>query len=422
VEEKKSSGNIDNPEILSPSLDTPASDLHGKIGNASRNPLASEEKKQALSQRLAEAFRDGIASTNPDYEKRPESRIPPLPRSTLQEPGAGRILDRVIQEGGSAAAVVGDKAANVLGAFVQLVKKAPSLTQKYVDAFREGAATVKAREGRERREDAPTGASKKGTPLDGRVILDRVVKVGESTAAFVREAVAVVNPGEVIGAGQKVRVCKKRINDLYIEIGSEAANSWNDGLVEMEKLDALIDELRKNEEEIHNLQAHLAEVAAMKKAGATRIRSPQTVKKEAVFTPAPDKADNRGKAVVPDAKPDEPFDHPAEVADMPQPDEPVDHTPEAEDLPQLEKRHDVTPDVPSEVAGVSVSQATDSELPASPSIPEETAGAEAAPQEEAGGEADRTKPEETEVNREKAKEYPTGARSGGSSGKHKKIR
>ena len=386
MEEKKHSGSIDNLEILSQSDDSPATVLSDKIGSASRSPVASEEKKPALSQRLAVAFRDGVASANPDYEKRSEVKIPPLAKNSRQKPGDGGILDRVIQEGGSAAAVVGDKAASVLGAFVQMVKKAPALTQKYAEAFREGAATVKSQEGRERREESPTAAKNKVAPSDGRAILDRVLKAGESAADFVREAVAVVNPGEVIGVGQKVRMGKNKINNLYIEIGSEAVNSWSDGLVETEKLAALIDELRKNEEEILNLQAHHAEVAAARKTGAAKIRSPQTVKKDAAFTPATDEEDNRVDEGVSHAKPDESVDLPG-------------------DLPQPENSHEVVPDV----ADISVSAVPDAESSASHSIPELTVDAEAAPQEEISGEADRAVSEESEVSREKTKVDPPGA-------------
>ena len=385
MEEKEHSGVIDNPEILSQTPDPPATDISDKIGSAPGNPFTSEEKKPALSQRLTEAFREGVASANPDYEKRPEVKMPPLSRNSLQDPGDGGILGKVIQEGGSAAAVVGDRAASVLGAFIQLVKKAPAMTQKYAGAFREGAASVKSREGRERREDAPTAARKREAPSDGRVILDRVLKAGESAAGFVREAAAVVNPGEVIGAGQKIRICKKRINNLTIEIGREAVNSWSSGLVETEKLTALLDELRKNEEEILNLESHRAEVAAAKKTGAAR--SPQTVKKEAAFTPATNKDDSRVDAGVSGAKPDEPVGQPEGAGDLPQP----------------ENRHEGAFDV----ADISVSAVPDSESPESKSVPDGTVDA-LVTQEAVSSGADRAMPEEPEVSQENTAANPAG--------------
>ncbi|MGA2332050.1 MAG: hypothetical protein ABSG75_09840 [Syntrophales bacterium] len=383
MEEREHTGVIDNPENSSPSPDNPATDVSDKIGSASRNSSASEETKPALSQRLAEAFREGVASASPEYEKRPEVKTPPPAKSSLQEPSGGGILDRVIQEGGSAAAAVGDTAANLLGAFVQLVKKAPSLTQKYAEAFREGAASVTSREGRERREEVPRAANKKGPLSDGRAILDKVFQAGESAAGFMRQAVADVNPGELFGTGQKIRMCKKKINNLYIDIGREAVNSWSNGLVETEMLASLLDELRKNEEDILNMQAHLAEVAAARKTGAAR--GPQTVKKEAAFTPTTDKEEDRVDAGVSGAMTDELVDHPG-------------------DLHEPEIRIDVAP----YVADLSVSAVSDSESPEGRSVPEGTVDVEAAPREEMSGEAGLVMLEETEVSRKKPKGDPSG--------------
>ena len=283
MEEKKPSGGIDNPEIPSPSADSPIRDVDDQIGSTPRNSVESEEKRPALAQRLAEAFREGVASTKADYDKRPEVRIPPLAKENRQESSDAGIRDKVIQEGRSAAAGVGDKAASALDSVVQLVKKAPAMTHKYAEAFREGAASVKPREGRERREVRPPSAKKDGSPSEGRVILDRVLQSVGSAAEIVRGAVANLKPGEVSGAKRKIRRCKKKIRNLYIEIGREAANSWAKGPVETEKVAALLDELRKNEEEIQNLQEHIAEVAAARKMKAARG---EQAAKGAVVTPA----------------------------------------------------------------------------------------------------------------------------------------
>lgn len=212
MEKRQPSGAIDNPEVIFPSDNSPTTDIKDEIGNTSRNSLESEEKRPALAQRLAEAFREGVASTKSDYDKRPEVRIPPPAKKNRQEPSDAGVLDRVIREGGSAVAVVGDKAASALDSVVQLAKKAPAMTHKYAEAFREGAASVKLRESREQRDDLP--------PV----------------------------------AGKKIRMYKKNINNLYIEIGREAVNSWGKGPVETEKVAELLDELRKNEEEIQNLR------------------------------------------------------------------------------------------------------------------------------------------------------------------------
>jgi hypothetical protein len=232
---------------------------------------------------LAEAFREGVASTKPDYDKRPEVRIPRLAKETRQESSDAGILDRVIQEGRSAAAGVGDKAASASDSVVQLVKRAQARTHKYAEAFREGVASVKPREGGERREARPPSAKKDWSPPNGRVILDRVLQSVGSAAEIVRGAVSYRKPGEVSGAKRKIRRCKKKIRNLYIEIGREAANSWANGPVETAKVAALLDELRRNEEEIQNLQEHIAEVAAARKMQAARG---QQAAKGAVIAPA----------------------------------------------------------------------------------------------------------------------------------------
>jgi hypothetical protein len=232
---------------------------------------------------LAGAFREGVAAAKADSEKRPEVRIPAPAKEDRPESSEGRILDRVIQEGRSAAAGVGDRTASALDSVIQLVKKAPDMTHKYADAFREGVASVKPREGRERREVRPPSGKKDGSPSEGRVILDRVWQSVGSAAEIVRGAVANRKPGEAGGAKQKIRGCEKKIRNLYVEIGREATTSWAEGPVETEKVAALLDELRKNEEEIENLREHIAEVAAARKMQATR--SPQAAK-ETVVTPA----------------------------------------------------------------------------------------------------------------------------------------
>lgn len=291
MEEQKPSGGIDNPEIPSSSADSPTRDVDDQSGSTPRNSVESEEKRPALAQRLAEAFREGVAATKPDYDKRPEVRIPPPAKENRQESSDVGIRDRVIQEGRSAAAGVGDKAASALDSVVQLVKKAPAMTHKYAEAFREGAASVKPREGRERGEVRPPSAKKDWSPSEGRVILDRVLQSVGSAAEIVRGAVANRKPGEVSGAKRKIRWCKKKIRNLYIEIGREAASSWAEGPVETEKVVALLDELRKNEEEIQNLEEHIAAVAAARKMKAARG---EQAAKEAVVTPASPPAPEHG--------------------------------------------------------------------------------------------------------------------------------
>ena len=284
MEEQEHSGNIDNPETVPPFPDSPVTDPYDETEKASRKSIKSEEKRPALAQRLAEAFREGVASTRPDYDKHPDVRITFRAKKDRQESSAEGILDRVIQEGGSAAAVVGDKAASALEGVVRMVKQAPALTHKYAEAFREGAASVKTRDGRERGGKLRPSAKKSSLPSDGRVFLDRMFRAGDSAAKNVRDVLSNLKPGEVRGAGQKIRMGRKKINNLYVEIGLETVNHWSSGPVETEKVAALLNELQKTEEEIRNLQEHIAEVAAARKREAARsLRAEE----EAVGAPAP---------------------------------------------------------------------------------------------------------------------------------------
>lgn len=286
MEEKEVTGNTDNTEIILPSADSPE----------------SKEKKPALKQRLAETFREGVASTKPGGEKRSEVKIPPLPKKKIQEKTERKISDKIVAEGSSAAAAVRDKATGAGDALVQIVKKTPDLTRKYADAFREGAASVRSPEGRERRKDAPTAVKKTVAPADGgKGLLDMVLQAGEEAVEFVRKTITDANIGNILGPGQKIRLCRKKINSLYIDIGNEAVNSWSDGIMESEKMTALLSELQKNEEEILNLQASQAQVPQARKAQTAS--SPQRVKKEAALTPETGKEDSPVEAEVSPAEP-----------------------------------------------------------------------------------------------------------------------
>ena len=329
---------------------------------------------------MSEAFREGVASTKPDYDKRPDVRISPPARKNRQQSDDAGILDRVSQEGRSAAAIIGDKAANAVDAIFQLVKKAPAVTQKYAEAFREGAASVKPREGRERRQELPPSEKKSWLPSGGGVILDRVFKAVDSAAEIVRGA---MKPSEVSGAGRKLRMCKKKIDNLYIEIGRETANSWDNGSIETEKISALLDELRKNEEEIRNLQEQIAEAAAAREAEASRR---QQAAKETVVTPISDNKDLNFAVGVSDGKPDM---HVYHLGDRQQ-----QERPEGVDFAAAE---------------TSASAASEVESPASPPAPELVVEAEAVPQEEVMGDrSDQAMPEEPKASREKPKKRPPG--------------
>jgi hypothetical protein len=342
MEEKEQSDAVDNPEIISPFANPPATDVYDEIGSTSRNSLESEEQRPALSQRLAEAFREGIASAKPDYEKRPEVRIPPPVQTHLQkdrqQSGDGGAMDRIIQEGGSAVSLLYDKAAGALDSAARLAKTAPAISTRWAEAFREGFTSVRTREVKVKKDRTayPVDRQQSGD----RGIMASILQVGGSAVEVLRNAVASVQPGDGRGIEKKIRMAEKKIKDLYVEIGHDAVGSWSQGgPIETQRLDELLEELRRNKEGIQNLREHSAGPVA--------------------------------SAVIPaDAGIQKPDWMPDQV------------------------RHDAQ--YPASCGEVVYS-------PASPPAPVQAVDAEAAPQDAGSDEADQARPEEPKARREKKK-------------------
>ena len=118
-------------------------------------PCEPEKETTSLFQQLAETFREGVASAKPGSEKPSASKKAPPPQRERPSSDYSGKLDRVIQEGRSAAAVVGDKASSVLDSVVHLAKKTPALPTKWAEAFREGAASVRSGAGKAQRGPGP---------------------------------------------------------------------------------------------------------------------------------------------------------------------------------------------------------------------------------------------------------------------------
>jgi len=283
MEAQKPSNAIEILENPFPSASSPATESPG--GNDSTSPTSSfpEEKRPSFGRRIAEAFREGIASAKPDYIRRPQVKMPPEEKKKRQESADAGILDKAIEEGGSAAAAAGDKVTVGVDHVVQMVKRAPAAARKYARAFREGAASVKARERRERTDRQPRAQEQPRPASKGKELPDSVLHPKLSAREILRGAISVVKPSEVRGARRKIRMCKKRIHNLYTEIGCEAANAWGSGPVENEKVAGLLEEVRKNEEEIRKLLDHIAEIAA---AGKARGARPEPVVEEVESSPA----------------------------------------------------------------------------------------------------------------------------------------
>ena len=220
--------------------------------------------------RLSEAFWEGVASAKPGYEKQSPPRDAPPAAKDRQPSNPSESLDRVIQGGKSAAAVVGNTASRLADSLANLAKKTPVIPTKWGEAFREGVASVRPQAGKPKAEPIPPPSGRR-TAI-GKGIWDSMSQIGDSAAGFVRGALATFKPGEVGEIENQIRRGEKKIRDLYFEIGREAAESWNNGgTVETEKVRSLLDEFRKQEEAIQKLKAYSSEIATAKGAEASGI-------------------------------------------------------------------------------------------------------------------------------------------------------
>ena len=209
----------------------------------------------------------GLTLPNRGRKSRRRPRRPTPPQRDRQPSDYSGKLDRVIQEGRSAAAVVGDKASSVLDSVVHLAKKTPALPTKWAEAFREGAASVRPRAGKAQEDPIPRSTVRQASADRG--IGDWMSQVGDSAADVVRGVLTSVKPGKAGEVEKQIRLSEKRIRDLYVEIGGEAADSWScGGPVETEKVGSLLEEFRKQEDVIQKLRAPGAEIVTAKKAEA----------------------------------------------------------------------------------------------------------------------------------------------------------
>jgi len=229
------------------------------------------------SKRLSEAFWEGVASAKSGSKKEsPPKAAPPPPENTKPSDQSGS-LDWVIQGGKSAASVIGQAASSLVDSVANLAKKTPAIPAKWGEAFREGAASVRRPEGlKPKTEPAPRQVS--GQAAFGQGIWNSVSQIGETAAGFVRGALATFKPGEEGDIEKQIHLNEKKIKELYVEIGREAVEAWNNGgLVETEKIRALLEEFNKQEEAIRNLKAYSSEFTVLKTApaGGIQVMAPQ---------------------------------------------------------------------------------------------------------------------------------------------------
>jgi hypothetical protein len=246
-----------------------AAPVHDDMADVPADAMLSEldEERPPLKRRLADAFRDGVdsARSNRSRDRAASSPRSPLePREPREKTDYTEMLDWALTQGRSAAGAIRDTTAaaarqTTAVAFTvagQIAARTPDATERLSQALREGVSSVKRLSGAE------------GT---GRV----AQAAGEGASAawqFVADVFDLVRPGVERSASRGIRLANRRITALYGEIGREAVGAWSDGPVATEKLTALLDELRKNEEEIQRLTA-VIETAAAERAAARQARA-----------------------------------------------------------------------------------------------------------------------------------------------------
>jgi hypothetical protein len=386
MEEQDHSEKSDYSKNNSPTDNPLAHEIPDPAPNPSRSSGEPERKAPSRTQRLSEAFWEGVSSARPGYNKQSAIRnISPAPgaQQTSDLSGSGS-LDWVIQRGKSAAAVVGNTTSSVADSVAKLAKKAPAIPAKWGEAFREGAASVRSGAVKPKTEPIPPPAGRQTAV--GKEIWDSVSQIGDSAADFVRSALATVKPGEAGVIEKKIRLSEKKIKDLYLAIGREAAESFSKGgPVETEKVGTLMEEFRKEEEVIQILKASLSEITPAKKAGAPEVPPLTPV----IQSKAEDiQEEFRTEAEVAAAPGVQEDILPAADISTPTPDEPL----EIVDRPVRS------------TAEMILSATSEAELLSVLFRPESSASAEPAAQEEAGVEAESNLSAGPEVGQEKIEE------------------
>lgn len=216
--------------------------------------------------RLSEAFWEGVSSAKPGGEKKSPTREAPPAAKDRKPSTQPALMDWLLQSGKSAAESAGKTASGWIDSVANLAKTGPSIPTKWGEAFREGAAKVRTGAVKPKAVPVPPPA---GSPtVGGKGVWDSLSQIGDSAAGFVRDALLTFKPGEAGEIEKQIRLGEKRIRDLYLEIGREAADSWSrEGMAETEKVQFLLEEFKKQEETIQKLKSYSSEIAAAKKTG-----------------------------------------------------------------------------------------------------------------------------------------------------------
>lgn len=287
MEEQDLSGKSDYL-INSPATDNPVADPVPDPAPSLFQSSEEPEKKASIlteppdraggltppKKRLSEAFWEGVTSAKSGHKKEspPPRESPPAPenRPTSDQSGS---LDWVVQGGKSAVSAIGQAASSVVDSVANLAKKSPAIPTQWGEAFREGAASVR-KPGAVKPKSEPAPPRAGNQTAFGQGIWNSMSQIGDTAAGIVRDALSTFKPGEAGEIEKKIHQSEKKIRDLYLEIGQEAAESWSSGGPgETEKTRALLDELINEEEVIQKLKAYSSQFTVVKKAPAAEAPS-----------------------------------------------------------------------------------------------------------------------------------------------------
>lgn len=271
------SDTFETPELTSAPADAASAEVHAEpeseaasVGAAAAPPAAAAAPPP-LKRRLADAFREGVASARTDRVREAPAASRPADSTARRYADGRQMLDWAFEQGRSAAGVVRESAAVAVNYAGQIAGNTPAASMRVARALREGAASVRRQGGAEWKLRTPQ-LSGEGASAVVNATVAGASQLGATARQLFVDVVSAVKPGAERTATRGIRIAKLRIATLYTEIGREAVEAWGDGPVVTEKLGSLLHELRQNEEEVQRFNALIEADRAERAAAAARPR------------------------------------------------------------------------------------------------------------------------------------------------------
>ncbi|MEI6666941.1 MAG: hypothetical protein WCP29_02210 [Acidobacteriota bacterium] len=283
-----------------PSGTTDAPDEFTYATDANNQSAPPSVAKAPLGQRLADAFREGMASTRSNDSVRPSAKSrAAAPPSSSTSAARSEVFDWAVRSSRTAASAMRDKTVVAIRYAGQLAGQTPGATQKLAQAVRDGAASVRGAAAATTERMAPAAGSATASASAVREKLSSLFDVSSAARQVLGGIVAAVNPGSERAALRGIRLGKRRIVELYAEVGREAVEAWGEGPVVTDKLSDLFEQVKTQDREIQRLTEQVAAIQAQRAAEAEAVRQ-----RRAAARTAPPVAEPSEQA-EPDAEPDD---------------------------------------------------------------------------------------------------------------------